>query len=503
MRLLKHWPLGLVVIAWFAFSLVTFKDYGITFDENTEYRWGYELLKHYSQDTKFNNTISPVYEGEEKHQRHTPVLSQYYRLYPALLNLVNVRHTYEFFHLLNMLFATLLLVGTYFLMYEKFHKPLLAIIGPLFVLLVPNLLGHIPANPKDMPFAVVFFLGLIAIYLSERIKNEYLKILFLGIAFGLVQSFRTVGFSIYIIYLAYTFYLNHSIKNVTSKVMPMILVFIVANFVMAITWPYIGVNFINNSLNIFQSAQDYEYWNKSQLYFGQYITPETRPWHYLPVLIGLTTPLSILGLAVAGLIPKKESNHGEIKFLLIFALAINFALYLILKPIIYNGIRHFLFLLPLISTLGAITFVELLQKKTKFAKIIVVGVIVNLGIVASQLWVLHPYQYIYFNEWAQSPNWAQTNFEYEYWGASYKEATLWLNQNIGSETEYKVYTCANSFAVEYYLQPHLKRHSDASGADFIVCDYARVNDFRGYKELYVVSRNGVPLNYVLAPSTDK
>ncbi len=503
MRLLKHWPLVILLTLWLGFSLMTFKDYGITFDENTEYKWGTALFEHFTHDTKFANTIAPVYEGEDKHQRHTPVLSQYYRLYPAILSYLNVRHTYEFFHLLNMLFASTLIVGTYYLVYEKVRKPLYAACGPIFVFLTPAFVGHIPANPKDIPFAVIFFLGLVAIYLSEKIKNEYIRILFLGVTFGLVQSFRTIGFSIYIVYIAYISYLQHSVKNLINKILPLLLMFIVACFVMVTTWPYMGVNFINNFVNIFHTAKEYEFWDKSYLYLGQYITPETRPWHYLPVLIGLTTPLGILGLAVAGILPSKDKKHGEIKFLLISSIAINFALYLILKPTIYNGLRHFLFLLPLVSTLGALTFVELLQKRTGFAKIIVGGVVLNLIIVVGQLKVLHPYQYIYFNEWAKTPSWAQANFEYEYWGASYKEATQWLNRNTTDNQEQTVYTCANSYAVEYYLKANLKRQSEAQGANFVICDKDRVENFTQYETLFVISRNNVPLNYILTPSPNK
>ena len=162
MSLLKHWPLAILVIIWIGFSFLTFKDYGITFDENTEYRWGGELLNHYTQDTKFSNTIAPAYEAEEKHQRHTPVLSEYYRFYPAVLNYLNVRNTYEFFHLLNMLFATLLIPAAYFLLYEKYQKPFYALFGPIFIFLTPFFLVHIPSNPKDIPFSVVFVWVLLA-----------------------------------------------------------------------------------------------------------------------------------------------------------------------------------------------------------------------------------------------------------------------------------------------------------------------------------------------------
>ena len=70
-------------------SLLIYKDFGITFDEKTEYRSAEQLKEYFSKKTSFKNTIGSVYEMEPKLQRHSPVLSPYYRFYISVLSALN------------------------------------------------------------------------------------------------------------------------------------------------------------------------------------------------------------------------------------------------------------------------------------------------------------------------------------------------------------------------------------------------------------------------------
>ena len=118
------------------------------------------MLSHLTHKTSYKRTIVYTYKTEEKNQRHTPILSQYYRGYTALLARFNPDSTYERYHLLNMLFASIIIVSSYLLALSNTKSRKLALILPSFILLSPKFLGHIPANPKDMPFAVIYFLAL-------------------------------------------------------------------------------------------------------------------------------------------------------------------------------------------------------------------------------------------------------------------------------------------------------------------------------------------------------
>ncbi|MCA9750406.1 MAG: hypothetical protein KC414_14950, partial [Romboutsia sp.] len=434
-------------------------------------------------------------------------MSQYYRVYPALLNALNIRHTYEFFHLLNLLFASSILVISYIWLYNIYKNSYLAILAPILILLTPRFIGHVPANPKDPPFAIVYFAGLASIYFSSYLKNRDLEIILLGVIFGLVQSFRIVGISIYAIYILWLliekvekeYLLNiRNWKNnkllflkelLYENLSELILIFIVANFIMVLTWPYIAVNYFHNFPQIFLDSKSFNFWDKPYLYMGEYITINSRPWHYLPLLIFITTPFFIiigfiLGMYSFASYSKKDTSlFTKIKlyktlFLLLTTLLINFFVYLVIKPTIYNGIRHYLFLIPTISFTAALGFIEFYRKnsisnknetllskdlghttinkifrKTYF--IIIAACVISVFFTINQMKNLHPYEYIYFNELIGGVRNANNKFEIDYYGASYKEAVEWINNNL--EVNARVYTCNNSFAVEYYLRKDLER----------------------------------------------
>lgn len=516
----KHTLLILFTALYLAFAFITFKDYGITFDERTEYYWGNEVFKHYSRNTKFSNTIAPIYEGEEKHQRHSPVLSEYYRIYPAVLSAINIRNTYEFFHLLNMLFASLLIIGSYILAYSVFKDQRYAILAPISIFLIPRFLGHIPANPKDMPFAVIYFFGLLAIYFSQNIKNEKLKILLLGLVFGIVQSSRIIGFTIYIVYVLWLLSESGHLDKVITKgtlnlknlftvliqfvkenFLYLLFIFIIANFLMVLTWPYMGINYFKNFPQLFKTSTDFDYWDKPYLYMGNYISVETRPWHYLFVMISITTPLYMLFGFLLGIYYQFRGSKDKASYLIILTLVVNITLYLVLKPNIYNGLRHFLYLLPLIGYLSAIGYIKYFKSEDKKKRIVVICLVLSILGLGYRLVKLHPYEYVYFNETVNGLRGAKTRYETDYWGAGYKEASDWLYNSeyvkdfeaseSGESNEKPTYfTCSNSFATEYYLNDKLTRTDVLNDADFMICDFTRLPDLYGKgTTIYEVGRD--------------
>lgn len=508
----KLLPLVILLSFYIAFSFVTFKDFGITFDERTEYLWGSALKEHYSQTTSFLNSIAPIYEGEEKHQRHSPILSQYYRLYPAVISALNFRNTYEFYHLLNMLFGSLIIVTSYAIFLSISKNPWKASLAPIFILVVPRFLGHIPTNPKDVPFAIIYFLGLFGIYFSEKIKDRLLKILLLGILFGFVQSFRIVGFTIYPIYMAWLFYLTSDRDFLNLKInwkqilrtfiiensLYLLLLSVVANFIMLTTWPYLGVNYFKNFFEILVNSKSYSFWDKSFLFNGEMITVGTRPWYYIPLWLLITTPFGIILNFLFSIKPKKD-EYRDITFLLKTTIIINFLLYAIAKPNIYNGLRHYIFLLPTISSLAAIGFLRVIETKAGLLRSFVIGfTVVNFVIVGLHMWKLHPYEYIYFNGTTNGVGGAKDKFEIDYWGGSYKESVEWLNQNVQTEDaeKVKVYTCANSFAVEYFLSEKFVRTPNLNEAAYGICDDERKENLNNMQIIYEVIREDIVLNVV-------
>jgi len=396
-----------------------------------------------------------------------------------------------------MLCASVIFVGVYYLFLYKYKNPWLAIIAPMALFLTPRFLGHIPANPKDIPFAIVYFFGLISILVSSKSKNPYLQVLLLGVVFGFAQSIRVVGFSLYIVY--FLFSLRNKTRAIGTILLQLFVVFAISNFVMVVTWPYLGANYFHGFKALLTTAKSFQDWDCTVLFMGDYITRSTRPWYYLPVWIFITTPVSVLVFFLsAGIFVKKNKRGNDVFVLLLLALVVNLVLYLGLNPVIYNGLRHFLFLLPILVCLATISFVDFLItiKPSVGKNVLIILVCSNFFMIGVALFKLHPYEYIYFNELVGGLSGAQDTFELDYWGAGYKESIEWFVDNL-NDINPSVYMCNMSIAADVYSYRAMRLSPHKYLVDYTICDYERdkAKDLDG-NIVYSVTRGGVPLNIV-------
>jgi len=287
--------------------------------------------------------------------------------YPALLYAINNNQTYELYHLINMLIAFLIFILTYEMLLSATKNPRFAIIGPLFLFLTPRFLGHIPANPKDIPLAVSYFAVLAMIFLSRKWDIK-LQLVMLGILVGLSASVRIIGFTLIPVYVLYRllyplkFDVRNLLKQAIHIVLESVIIFLIAFLVFMVNMPYVATDPINHLIELLRVSAQYP-WYGDILFFGKTISFDQRPVWYLPVWILITTPLFILGLSMYGVIKKMNKPMTAIKMLILLSIGVHALFYLFLKPIIYNGLRHYLFLLPHIVLLATLGYIQLIKNK--------------------------------------------------------------------------------------------------------------------------------------------
>ena len=269
-------------------------------------------------------------------------------------------------------------------------------------------MGSIPANPKDVPFAVFYFLSLSLVYLFER-KFPGLKFrwFFLGLLFGFTISSRIVGFTLFPILLFYDFHLYRTGKGKKGqgfqkwfrrKILEWSGTLVVSQVLCAILWPFLGQNYFKNLPLVFLLSARFPP-KFSFLFMGHMADSLTYPWYYLPLWIGITTPLFILAYFLGSLWLVKKAKPDPLFVLQGSAFLLNLGIYFLLHPAVYDGLRHFLFLLPLMAALAAMGFIEFFQKRPwgrlqkTTAGLTLAGVLAT----AVQLVLLHPYEYAYFN----------------------------------------------------------------------------------------------------------
>lgn len=500
-KLSKHYTIVAFIVLYAIFSFLTYKQYGITSDEQLDYQNGKLLLEYFSKPTSPSTTLREILKMDEKSQIiSSPLFSPYGRGYLVILNILNPLGYYEWFHLLNMLFAVVLFAAIYFVIFTQTENIWLSLLGPMFLVLTPSFFGHIPANAKDMPFAILYYLSLISIYYFSKKESDarFTAILVLGVLFGVTQSMRVVGFSLYIIYLLQNLLFEKKQLNLRF-VQELVLTTITSLFIMMLQWPYVGMNFFQNLKSALVNSSFFYLWNKQILFIGEFLLRDARPWYYLPFWFLITTPLFLLVLFVIPFFVKKFYSNKLIVYLHT-SLLVNFLVYLILNPVIYNGIRHFLFFIPIASTISAITFSEIYKSLCcRNLKIFVLSLLFMglLPVILSTV-SLFPFHYVYFNELVGGTSNAYKKFDLDYWGASYTKTAEYFRDNIAtSGTKYKVYACNNGFAVDYVSYKKFEVTIVRDLADYIICDVTSDMQ-RNYKGdvVYTLYKNNTPFNLI-------
>ena len=180
--------------------LFTFRDYGITWDESVQNIYGKKVLNYYW--SFFQNREFLAYKN----------LYLYGALFEASAALVNQFSSlgeYETRHLMNALVGFLGVLGVYALTKKTTGSAPAGLIAAVFLFLTPRYYGHSFNNPKDVPFAVFYLLGILCMVNSmtywNQLKTPKKWILLTGLAIGSTVGIR-VGGLILIFYLFLFFY---------------------------------------------------------------------------------------------------------------------------------------------------------------------------------------------------------------------------------------------------------------------------------------------------------
>lgn len=486
---------GMFAILYLIFSFATYKDYGITADEEIEAKSGNALLNY------FKTGENPQNSGLA--ERQLPTNSMYLRVYPALLTLINFKGFFEWYHLLNMLFSLILFGAFYTFIYLELKKPSLAFLGTLTLFITPRVLGDIPTNQKDIPFACTYLLSLLLIYFfSTKRAPQKIKLLILGIIFGLTWGFRLIGLSIFVVYFIYTLFLleKKTPVEIAKIAKNTFVLFIISMLPLFLLWPFFRINFPQSLYTLILNAKSFEYWDRTILFMGKFLSKTERPSSYLPIWILITTPLYILIPFVLSWFSYIKTRR-KIYILCLTAITANLILYFVVNPTIYNGIRHFIFLLPIITLISFISFLDILDYLKTKNKLLVTSLFVawacGLLLTARTMILLHPYEYVYFNELIGGLKGAQGQFEMDYWFASNKESSEWLSQNVPEKPLQKVYPCNTAVSVRYFSQAKFDLVGKIAEADYIICDYeTALHSKLNYPVIHTVERMGVPLSTV-------
>jgi Dolichyl-phosphate-mannose-protein mannosyltransferase len=502
-----------------ALVLLTFRDYGVTWDEDAHNWYGNFVLDYY---------LSFFGDGSALHWRDLYNYGAIFDMTAAALNRVSPIGVYETRHLLNGLTGVLGLIGCCRLA-RAVAGPRAGFIAALFLMLIPNYYGQMFNNPKDIPFAVGFvWATYYMVQLIPTLPRPPLRLLAkLGTVIGMAMGVR-IGGLLLVCYLGLVLTVDGIWRAVVAHraavladsawtslwriLMPIVLV---AYPVMLLFWPWAQTDPIENPLRalVFFSHQTFPFYT---LFAGRFFPASDLPWTYLPTYIAIALPELVLILlvcapvvAAAGFWRGRRLCRKQVLASFIIGVGIVFpvAYAIAIKAVLFDGMRHFIFVLPLVATAAAASADRGLDRLARFPyrrPVLVALAIYGIAHVSIMV-MLHPDQYVYYNAFVGGVEGAQHKFKLDYWANSYAEAVQGLEDYLRAEygadfeeREFTVAICGPPVSADYYFPPNFRFVHERARADFFIA-FTKDNCDRSLpgRQVYRVERMGALLSVVL------
>jgi hypothetical protein len=286
--------------------------------------------------------------------------------------------------------------------------------------------------------------------------------------------------------------------------------------VMLLFWPWGQVDPIENPLRAlaFFSHQTFPF---PTLFAGQFVSASDLPWCYLPTYIAVALPELILVLllgvpiSAAGVVWRQgrriRREPALMLFILWFGIVFPIAFAISIKAVLFDGMRHFIFLLPLIAVAAALVAEEVLVRLVRFRyRWPIYGALALYGIAhVSVMVMLHPDQYVYYNAFVGGVEGAQRKFKLDYWANSYAEAVKGLEGLLLTaygldfeDREFTIAVCGPAISADYYFPENFRYTRQRARADFFIA-FTKDNCDRTLqgRPVYRVERMNALLSVVL------
>jgi Dolichyl-phosphate-mannose-protein mannosyltransferase len=477
--------------------LLTFRDYGVAWDEPEAQEYGQFILEYFRTDgarpraLTFNNMY--YYGG-------------LFEATAVWLGELLPFDPFETRHLLNAAVGLLGIVGAWKLG-RALGGPKVGLLAAAFLAAVPSYYGHMFLNSKDIPFAAgtVWALYYTILLLRTLPRPSLTLTLRLGLAIGLALGTR-VGAVLLVVNLlvalggwlalqAWQGTAGHDLARASGTIALRLLpAGLLAYLLMIALWPWAQIDPLFRPLEAIDYFAHFPY-DIPLLVDGQLYHSSQPPWYYLPLFLGVKLPEFLVGLGLlavgagmwrlahcvgkrsCGSAPARASllEWGTLGFAALFPIA-----YAILsRSTLYDEMRHFLFVVPLLAVVAAHWTARLLQHvagwrplvRDALATLAIVYAAVHLYLMAA----LHPNQYVYYNVLAGGVAGAQGKFDLDYWDNSLGELgeqlvnyAVSLYGERATTMPLRLRVCGHAPSLRPFVPPAWDVSSTVEQADFYV-----------------------------------
>jgi Dolichyl-phosphate-mannose-protein mannosyltransferase len=459
-------------------AVATFRDYGLGWDDYTHSQYGALLVSLYRSGFSDQRALSFVN------------LYMYGGGFDIIATLAAKILPFGLFETRRLVGAAIGLIGLFatWRLGRRLGGPFAGLVSLVLLATCPLYYGHMFINAKDGPFAAVMVIALLGIV---RAFEEYPRatpatITLCGVGIGFAIGARVLGgFAVLDAALPLPLILairsravgpGPALAECVSFLFPFIPAAILAYVVMGLVWPWSVVS----PLNPFHAVEYFSnFFEKPwrELFGGRLIPVPDMPRSYVPTLFALQVPEFMLALGLCGTIGaligaawgQNRETAGTGRRAALFSVVIGATLpalvTVLARPAMYNGIRHFVFVLPPFAVLGGLAGAWIADRARQYGKSATAagGLALIAGIASPVVDMarLHPYQYTDYNHIAGGVAGARPNFMLDYWGLSLTQASRRLLTDIAQRHEAPPHP-----PVVVALGPEFTTTWNPKGADF-------------------------------------
>ncbi|MDA9488578.1 glycosyltransferase family 39 protein [Bradyrhizobium sp. CCBAU 11361] len=476
----------LVLAAVAVIAGLTFRDYGLGWDDYTHAEYADLLLRMFGSGFKDTAALSfanlYMYGGG-------------FDMVAALLHKVIPLELFETRRLLGAVVGVIGLAVTWRLG-RRIGGPLAGLASLLLLALCPIFYGHMFMNPKDAPFAVAMIILMLSLV---RLAEEYPQpsprtVLIVGIGAGLSIGCRILG-GLALVYAMIGFIplfleelrtegVREAARRFAHVVYVLLPGLVFGYLVMGLIWPWS----IMEPGNPFEALTYFSHFFEKpwkEMFDGAIVSVPDMPWSYLPTLFALQLPEVMLVLMTGAvvstfaLLPRGgvPARRKTILLMLTLAATLPLAIAMVKRPALYNGIRHFVFVIPPMAVLGGVAFAWTMERlranHRTWQPVVLATFCFGLALSLAEMIRLHPYQYTHFNHIAGTVRAADDRFMLDYWGLALKQASDELREQLVERQEvpprnrkWKVAVCGPQRPAQVALGPDFTIGWDSNAADF-------------------------------------
>jgi hypothetical protein len=521
----------LFFLALLTVGLIAFKDYGISWDEPARLRNGIKAL--YSVVTL---RPQPTREGQFD-WAYGPAFNVVLALVGPVLEAVDSvglhienrdRNAWLIQHLLTFLLFYVAVWFFYRLVSERFRSWRMGLLGALMLVLSPRILADSFYNPKDLP---LMSMAIVCLYTLLRYLDRPTvgRAAIHALACALLIDIRIVGILAPALTILFGFVdllrRRFSRVGLGRAVISLAVFALFAAVFTVVFWPALWRDPVRNLVRAFHIMSRYSGdFFSAVLYMGRMMSATDLPWHYVPVWIVITTPLSYSLLFLAGVValpwnlalapavqdrangdarPTPSSYSARVHtaldriwefradFLCLLWFLAPLMAVIVLRSVLYDGWRQLFFIYPafLLSSLAGFRFlwdtIAMGSRTTRRVGRALIAGLLALDLLAVTGFMIryHPHENVYFNILAgRDMSVVRKKFDMDYWGLSYRQLLEHIMQTDTSSTVRVGMAQVHGMDNAVFLSPDQARrlvYDPSSGAEHYF-----LSEYRGHPEEY-------------------